>query len=325
MTREIFGTNLQDRRAARALAIRGTQVLDRPMTMSEAIASKGMDYSIVAKPGYADLNGSYVPLHSAQVITRVDHDGTEQPIGWTGRRFRPVQNTALAAALDPITEKYPVYSVADHNGRAYFCLDAGRDSVGGEELQNYLWIIDPKSGGALRGIWTPVRMACYNMQITAVRQATFHLSIVHVGNVGAKLPVFLDAMQKVDDARRETTAAFQAMVETILTKQQRKALIASVYPDKYAELPTPTTDEAIATMEKYKANLVALRAAAEDRMSAYDDENAKLAHSAWGAYNGFTEIADWRRGRGDTALSSLVGYRAAEKANAFEAVMAVVR
>lgn len=304
-----------EQRLAVARVLHGTKIFENPLTMTEAVQAANLDYDIrTVRPTFKSLAGQVVKVDSrVRLIVRVDADGTETAIGATGDRFKPVTNAMLANSFEAVTKKYPVIAAAEHQNRSYFCLDAGVSKLANEEHQNYLWIMDPKNGtGALRMIWTPTRMLCWNMQITAMRTASFKMNMVHLGNVESKLNVLSTVMYKVEEAQTKVYDSFNLMAAAQFSIEDRKSLVEAVYPSRREEIDTTSA---------YYKNLQALRDGAMTRMTLFDDVNSKYAGTAWAAYNGVTEFSDWRSGRGHVQFSTLTGQRAADKETAFNYIM----
>ena len=124
--------------------------------------------------------------------------------------------------------------------------------------------------------------------------------------------------------------AFNILAGHRIVWDDSKAILEMAYP-----LPKPPRDDAppdvmkerLAGMESSREGVEQRRAAA---LELFDGRGTGMdlpatQGTAWGLYNSVAELEDYRRGRGDASIArdALFGGRAATKARAFEACLAV--
>jgi hypothetical protein len=254
----------------------------------------------------------------------------------------------VGKAIDPLTEKWPVETVAALEGgkTMLITLDAGGADVAGEAVHQYFLVTDTKDGGtSLRIAFTPVRVVCQNTLVTGLRSAMVQCNLQHRQSVSAELDLRVYLVGKMQEAQNSVMADFNSLAKAVLSQDEVEAVMAAAYPYPKRSAKATLADELFAgavDLSAYgdtkgeledavrgygsaTAHMDVLRAGAGELLVKYNDEQPALANTAWSAYNAVVEVEDYRNGKGDVGYSALWGGRAKHKQDAFSIALRIAK
>lgn len=288
------------------------QVITNPdgISASEAIVAAGLDWEVAGKPVASgepemvltdggDLAERVVwnRLGGYQAIQRVD---TGEVLAVMSDRYRIVQNSEAFACLDALTNERNIRIEAAFslNGGRSVCVLArtpGEIIINdGDRILPYVLVSTSHDGtGKLLFGPTAVRVVCANTKAAAVSRGTL-LGISHKGNVAEKLSKARGMLRECGVAFFSKHAAeITRLVETPLaTPAEREAYWTEILG---GVLPEDATPRQVRSRE---------RVMAEIKMN-YATEILRRGgeHTAWTAYNAFSEVVDHAERRGRDAAA----------------------
>lgn len=347
----------QDRFFAKSAAWHGKGVvMPQGATAVEACKIARLDYVVSTKPLLVDMGGVIVPMGDRVAIVRdpVPEDDQYRIYGVASKDYTVLQNTDIAAMLEPLTKVWPVETMGalDQGKQIFMVLDAGMQKIGkkGGEVRNFFTFTEGKDGGhGLSILFTPVKTVCENTLRIALKQAFVTVNISHRGKVEAELQWRVDLLKKLQDVIGTVTASFDLMARAVLTEKQSRRVIDAAYPYPAKPAKVELKDDLDAAERKRAGILldrvdgiesdweIAKKRAEERRTMVWElfsgthDTMRGMEGTAWGAYNAVVEVEDYRKEeRGEDALvSALFGARARRKirafAEAYELAQVVVR
>lgn len=321
------------------------QTFKKALKPSRAVVQVGLDYEVVKVPLTAHpARGVKVEsAHSAILRSPTKDDPKWRELGVAGDKYEVVQNTDLAAVLDPLAKLWPLETMgALHNGKVTFMtLNTGGASVEGDPIDGYFMLLDVKDGGtATKLVYTPVRVECQNTLTTGLRAATVSISVQHIVGVREQLSARVALIAKARAAIDETTEVFRRLATTKVKPSLAEDLFAGVYrvprtPDDAAlvdytkedlgDLLFKSVHESMYAHSYYTEQAQALQGAAMECFERMNDAHPKLANSLWHAFNAVVELADFRDGGRDPEASALVGPRSREKVKAFKLAQGMLK
>lgn len=293
---------------------------DRPATAAEMIEAAGLAWDVDLVPAYAEGR----PIPGSRAVIRTDR---REPIAVVGSRYAPVQNTEAFAFFDSLVgEGKAVYETAG-------ALDRGRRVWLQARLPEDVWVTERDNvgkylllsnshdgGGALRALFTPIRVACKNTLLAALGLAgSSGISIRHVGDVlgrAKEAERLLGISLKYFDSFREQAQAFAG-------RELRKQTLARYFEDL---VPDPLSGDP-SRAKKTRETL--------ERLFETGKGNALpgTRGTLWSALNAVVEFVDYERPtrlrEGDSAAekrfeSALFGSGALLKERAWNRALALL-
>ena len=234
-------------------------------------------------------------------------------LGVASPQYTPISNYRVAEMLDPLTERWPVETVgALGKGEDFFItLDAGTAEIAGDEMKQWYFVWNKHDGsGALRIMFTPVRVVCQNTCIMGARAANVTASVIHTPSVEAEAKFAMDLVVQLQAAQANSMSELAQFPKLRLTNDQIKDILREVYPDRAAdsretllsevESGSVTVPEAqLGKLLGAKASAEAARAkAAKQRLAVYqefvkfndDHFGSEYTRSGWALYNAVTQL-----------------------------------
>ena len=344
MAASIFGTRFSGARTPAWHSL-GTVFTDRP-SVSEAFTRTGLDYPYIEAPVLAHVDGVMIPVAGKKAIVRgptID-DPMHRTLAVVSENFGVIQNMEIAGMLDVLAAKWPIETVgALGKGETIFgTLDAGETSVGGEPIHKYFLFTDSKDGTRnLEIAFTPVRIVCQNTLTMGLRKATSRFTLGHKKTVRQYAGWAIDVIAQLQANEEVILADLQALTEVRLDADRVQQLLIQIYPEPVRsaqheivlaafaaaggsvpqDLQTAYKDREEGRITQLE-HTVLMRSSAEELLRRFNDEQPKLANTAWALYNSVVELEDFRQGRGDAAMSAVFGQRAATKTRAYQLITA---
>jgi len=327
------------------------KVFDAPIGAVEGVLAAQCDYFVHKVPvqaavGEIDGVSSPITLDRVALMREPTHDDPAWVnFGMAGTNYGLLQNTEVAAILEPLTDKWPVETVgALKEGKIFFItLSLGDDQVADEAVKKYLMVADHKTGkDSLRFAICIVRVVCMNTHQAAWASALNKIKISHSADVVSDLQFTVNLYDHIQTAEHDVMEELRVLGNTKVSVEQVEKIIAAAYPP-----PSPPAKVAIANefgagelSQELQDHLTPAQATYQyylDRSEKFNtdvfthyktlcEKHASVADTAWLAVQSVYEVEDWRKGpAGSSEVSALFGHRANAKQRAYSAAMAIVR
>jgi hypothetical protein len=322
----------------------GTVVEDEDITVPDAFTQAGLNYRVEKFPIDTTAYGEKLATGQYAIVREPTPDDGARVFGIVGPNYEVIQNEQLAELLSAVDLKLSTVG-ALHQGKITFvAFNAGETEIGGEKVDRYVGIMNQHGGGAARVVFTDVRFQCQNTLVTGLRSATQDVRIPHRVNAGTEVQFQVQLMPIIQRAQAEAEEAFNQMTKLKVDEAIVARVLEGIFPmpkspQKLRQLQMVESAPAALNSgidlsglqfarerhEKHVEMIKRFRGGISTLYEKFNDEQPELAQTGWALYNAATENADWRKGR-DAAIgeSILWGPRAAEKARAFDAVMAEI-
>lgn len=356
MTHEIFGDRYAQGygKTPPVHNITGLVRVEDGMTPQEALVAAGADFSIEKDRLGRMHNGTFIPTPGEYaLVRRHGDDDIGEVLGTVGERYEAIGPRQVVEAFSALDFKLTHLGMYQRDFLMVY--DVGRFDLAGDLVINSLVIRAPQGGnGSVSAMFTPCRMRCANQLVVAARMATFNIGISHVGNVDQKLYLARYIVGRVEAAQRETTEAFQAMMNRVLIEDEIDRIIEAAWPDPplpddvsiFNEIragnPDETEDEFLQlkerhdrALERYEAVKVRLnrfRDGARQMLELanqefVDEGRPDLQNTAWAVWaGGVAATSTWRNGSSDSVdYSTLFSTRAKEVQSAFDVAMDIIK
>lgn len=254
----------------------GKIVADAPNS-AEALRLAGLDWTVEQTDVYAD--GFIIPGYRANI-----RNTDRTVLGIVSDQYKVVQNAEAFSFTDSLIGGDVRYETAGSlkDGKRIWLLAKMPDcQVAGDAVEPYLCFTNTHDGsGSVRVCMTPIRVVCNNTLNIALSEAKRNWSVVHRGNIQAK----------IDEARVCLELADKYMFN--LDKEaERLANIKVTYDEMYdylADLFFIEDDMSdIAKRNRQKAK--------DDFMVCFvSPDLERFANTAWAAVNAAADFADHR-------------------------------
>lgn len=335
------------------------------VTAEGAVQLGGIDYDYVKAPiGYTLPGGEFVPRGDKVQVLRAptDDDPVYRPLGIVGQGYQFLQNLELARGLDAIASRtgwrFETVGALGDGGTVFMTLDAGTETVYGDDYRQYFLVSDGKaSGRALRVQVVPTRVVCQNTLMAAEQAATLDVKIGHHSRVARDFKFWLDMVGHLEEGRQRVFDALRGMASVRITDEQARAVFEAAYPmpEKNARLRAAEgladlegLDEAVTAeaaerladglyaYEYFVAKAVASREASMvlyERINSGDEQGGrttkkvrdKIARTPYAALQAVAELADWGGTARGAEAQAIFGGRAKAKGRAWAAASALAQ
>lgn len=282
------GTRLADTGAGKAA------LAESDMTAEEALTKAGLagwevrpvplTTALGDHPGAMLDAGLLVPKQYANVATI---DGNSTVLGVVGNRYQIFQNEETTELLDTIVDEGGAHfvaggSLADHRKMFMVMKMPKGILVGGEDASDlYLGVTNSHDGtGSLVAWVTAVRLRCTNMLTSAVRHSQTKWRLRHTAGMRGK----------VEQARRSLELTFEWADE--FEKQAEEWLRTPFNEDDFKRLLDEVEPPSDSKHDGWRRRQDEKRGTLTD-LFLHAETNELGRGTKWGAYNAFTEYADW--------------------------------
>ncbi len=213
----------------------GVQVEEAP-TSEDALWLAGLGWKVLQKEIYTE-GKVQIPGYRANVR---DTDG--RVLGVVTDRYKVIQNEEAFAFTDALLGKGVRYETAGslQDGKKVWLLARlpKECRIAGERICPYLVFSNTHDGsGTVRVAITPIRVVCNNTLNLALQTAKRSWSMVHTGDVKAKVQEASDTLLRAEDYMKKLGKEFEALRKTALSDRQVKEYIEILLPME--DTPTP--------------------------------------------------------------------------------------
>lgn len=264
------------------------KALDGPLTASEAITAAGLDYEVISCPMFAHAPGGDIQVPSHYLNIRAD-DRT--PLGVVSQHYKVVQNREAFDFLDSVAQDGDVrYHTAGALGKGeriwMLAKLPGLIQVRKSEdvIEKYLLLYNSHdASSALRCLWTPTRVVCWNTASAALKAGEgTGITIRHTGEIGDKVAAAQRALGLAQSFFQAFGEGADFLAGYTPSKDQLDGYFKTLFPDPKAG------DNARA-----KAVRMTLFGLYEQGMG---QDIPEIRGTAWAAYNSVTEYIDHHTG-----------------------------
>lgn len=264
--------------------------VDNNLTPAEMMTAAGLDWDVIERPTYAEINGKVLWTGMKALIRETDHRVLTQ----VGPDWNPVQNSEAFEFFADFVEagKMEMHTAGSlRNGELVWALAKVGESFelfNGDKVESFMLFSNPHQYGKSIDVrFTPIRVVCNN---------TLTLSL----NAKAKTAVTLNHRKKFDAEE----------VKKVLGVASHKL---DTYRDMAAFLGSKRTTED--TVREYFGHLLGKNAKDESKLSRTANQALEILHtqpgaeyaegSWWQPFNAITYMTDHVLGRkNDTRLQS---------------------
>lgn len=231
-------------------------------------------------------------VKGSRVVIRVNDDGTVQPLGTVGTKFRELQNEQAFMWFQPWldTKEVSIETAGSLEcGRSVWVLARilrGNVVVtGGDEIGKFLLLHTRHDGKASTSVgFTPIRVVCDNtLRASFECSESKLLKVRHTEGQHESLSAIRDTIDIIDQQ-------FNATAD-----QYRRLLACGLSPKELRDYVKIVNDVAVDTPEKALSARMRNRIDDMVRLASYGKgQSGEL--TAWAAYNGVTEYLTHRAG-----------------------------
>jgi len=257
-------------------------------TAQQALEKAQLNWKVEKRALYLK-NKKAIPSHMA--VVRTD---TGEPLGVVGNRYQPVQNKEAFAFFDKVVgEGRAIYTSAGYTGggkRIWISAKLpGEMRIKGTEdvTRKYLLLVNSHDAtGAVKILYTPLRIACYNMLDYAMREGEQRISIRHTGSIS----------YKISEAQRALGLAVRFFDEFAdLANHLAKVSVKDKAVKRFIESLYPKSDDETKERKNERIRDIVFRRYSKGRAN----QLKGIRGTAWAAYNAVAEHVDHgRRVRG---------------------------
>jgi len=268
--------------------------LDGPATSAEAIKAAGLDWHVEKVPLFVRTENEYETLIGRYATVRrgAGPKGESPALGIVGRGYVPLQNIKAFEWFDEIVgEKAAIYHTAGALGqgeRVWLLakLPEPIRVVGDDVADKYLLLSNSHDGSSSVQVkFTPIRVVCQNTLTMALSDGE-GIRVHHTSSMQGRLKlaqVNLGIIQRRFEVIEE---GFKGMQRTTMNAERLTEYVSAVFPEPKNE----DNDTGVAR----------IREARKGAMSLFEygrgNSMAGTKGTLWAAYNGVTELVDFRLG-----------------------------
>lgn len=256
-------------------------------TAAEAILAANLGWQVIQEPVITaagkQMDGKFINVR----------DDNGDPLGVVGDQYRILQNSEAFDFFDRVTQDPhgPKYETAGSlwGGRKVWMLakmPGLLEVVPGDTVEPYILLSNSHDGSsAIRVQLTPIRVVCANTLNAAHSGSGKCIKVRHSGDIGLKVDKVQDALGIIRHSFEETLQTYQLLADTRVTDDQVTEVLVKLFPETKSD----------------RANLQRDRVR---ELAVAGMGNAQVAGTAWGLYNGFTELVDHRNNRDSTRVDA---------------------
>lgn len=258
------------------------------MTAQEALVAAGLDWEVELVNLFGEWDASIHPLETYRAVRRIKDS---KVYGVVGAKYEPIQNRNAFNFFDEVIGTgQAVYETAGslQEGRRIWILANMKGAIGikGDEVKRFITLTNSHDGTmALQMFWTPIRVVCMNTLRMALSQARESFYCRHTLNAPDRIAAAREILGLANKFYEEWKRQALRLATLALPAPQVPLLLKAAfnYPeDKRME-------------EIYDPMRVQMDKAKELIYTGRGQDNPKIQGTAWQAYNGIAEYADYYR------------------------------
>lgn len=258
-------------------------------TPADMAKISGLDWFVRVDPLYRKVGDQFVEFPMGRASVR---SSDESNLGCVGPRWTPYQNDSMFECFWPLVDKglmrwHTAGSLRD--GQRVWCLcELNLDNseiVPGDEIRKFALLSNGHDGKlAVHFGFTPIRVVCANTESYARHsKASKLIRVRHTSLVTENVEKLRDIMNLANQEFEATCEQYRLLASRSINKSDLEKYVKVVF-----DLQTKSEDELSTRQKNINAKIVELFETGK---------GADLAGNTWwGAYNAFTEYANWEKG-----------------------------
>lgn len=264
----------------------GTE-LDHPATAKEAIELAGLDYEVKLIDVYAcqNANSQLLPIPFKKASVRVD---TGDVLGVVSPDYKIINNTEAFSFFDSVVgEGQAIYHTAGALGKGekvWLLAKLPKDLIIKDDVvEQYLALMTGHNGNtALKLFYTPIRIVCQNTLVSAMASSKEGISIRHIGNIKSKI----QEAQRALGIAVESSKEFEEVANRFASTQMSVSLVDEYFRN-VLQIDEINAEDEISSRKQNQLNEL-------NRLFEHGkgNDNSKIRHTVWAAYNAVTEYTD---------------------------------
>ena len=252
----------------------------------------------------------------------------EKVLGTVGPEFHPIGPLATCSIYDEaVGEPVETIGALRDGALLFISVKLPAFSVRGDEIQDYLLVVNPMDGGeSARIVRTPVRVVCANTLMMGESLGAVHYRVIHNENAQKQLHEWLHGLYQKSVAKAKLVQeACEVLATYRIGATETAETLNRIYPEPRSARNTAPREIMLKRAE-HRAYVSQHRAVAKEQVlelvggKGRGSETEAAKGTAWGLYNAVVEYEDyrWSRNPQQALESSLFGPRADVKDIAFE-------
>ena len=266
-------------------------VLDEPPSVSEAIVEAGLDWKVTKEPLFTKEGAGVPMLREAPHHHALVRSSDRKILGVAGDRYQPLQNIEAFEFFNPFLEKeVATLETAGSlmGGKVVWVMarlnDLEAEVVPNDPVQANLLLSNAHTGnGAVKVLFTPTRVVCWNTLSVAEDGAKNMVKVVHSKNLTNSLTAVQEAVDTANKTFAFSLENYRAMARKDITVEGLKNYVRKVLdvPAEVKEMP-----------RAWEGIEAAFEGGPGSDIPGVDG-------TVWNAYNAVTHWVDHQRGRTD--------------------------
>jgi phage/plasmid-like protein (TIGR03299 family) len=275
----------------------GTRLERAPKTAAEAIKLAGLNWEVGLKRVYTCEGDVFHEFPDRKAVIRLDKWGAEDcvPFGLVSNDYNILQNREAFSFFDPVIAtgkvEYHTAGALGNGERVWVLAKVAEDIVlkGCEKIEKYLLLSNGHNGRtALQIRFTPVRVVCQNTLSVAIKGKGDLVKIYHVRDMWRRLDSAQEIVKNILGVYDGLQSQFEKFASFAMDTTRLTA---------YHEAVFPTPKRKVNQSERAYEDAVAItRGLRQTSLRLFEEgkgnQNSKVRHSLWVAYNGITELVD---------------------------------
>jgi phage/plasmid-like protein (TIGR03299 family) len=215
--------------------------------VAKTLKAAGLDYAVEVWDARAaqpeTRHNTELTTPEFQALVRPMPDGSKRVLGYTKKRYTPIQNVDAFNVADILVREFgaQIIGAADYRGgdRSLIAVDLAEPVAlvrpdGGEDRVDLDLIItnDHAGNASLTMALTPIRVACTNALPAAMRGAERVWKISHTPNAQKRIHLAEEAIVKAVTYADAFQAQAQAMMDQTMVDAEFQKMVAKLYPVK---------------------------------------------------------------------------------------------
>jgi len=262
-----------------------------PRDSSEALEAARLNWHVRKEPLYVFLDSRKIQVPDKCAIVRED---TLAILGVVSQEYEPLQNEEAFRFFDGIIQmgaaEYETAGALGHGERVWILVKmkaAPMLIAGFDEVQKYLLLVNSHDGSSSVHIrFTPIRVVCENTLTVALRTGKRLQTIVHRSGLHCRLQETKKLLEDIALTYRDIERHFQLMATVKVDEKRLQDYLEAVFP-----MPANADD---GDKEAQERIMYLRNEAASLFTQGRGNNHSPIAGTLWAAYNGVTELVDYR-------------------------------
>lgn len=258
----------------------GTNVADCNNNIDNILAEAGLDYKVISRPAYTEVDGQKIELPNHHVVLRESDNHVYQV---AKNSYNICQNRDAFSIVEEFGDDIKVVKAGEcPNGMVYLIGEMPEIKVLDDAFKPHVILQNSHNADfALKSAIVPLRMVCQNQFNVAFREAGNSFTIKHTSTIGSRIA----NMNEMLKGATEYLTEFNRNAEQLAVKKvDFNKFVAQLFPDN-----TEMTERQLAKMEENRQTM----------LTAYNStDNANFKGTAWGIMNAAMDYDTHRKSRG---------------------------